>query len=389
MGIQRAAQRNTPVTYRPAGLDSRLRGNDVVFFARCANTSPMQFPELPHCRDCWYVAAPAAQVKRGGMEPVTLLGEQIILLRDNENTVTAMRDFCPHRGIPLRYGRFDGCKVTCCYHGWEFDMQGTCTNIPALIDGDKTDPAKIKAKTYPTREINGLIWVYMARGPAPETIPEPPAMPYDMPLAHVDSVTFPCDLDHAVIGLMDPSHGSFVHQSWWWRSSKSIHEKAKDFEPVDHGFRMKSHKPSSNSRAYKILGASGERKTEIAFRLPGLRTEHITIGSKHIVLLTALTPIDDTTTRLHQFMGTNIAALNLLKPLLVPFGKAFIQQDLDIVKKQQEGLRQPNHPPLMLLGDADAQAIWYYRLKKEYHTAQEEGRGFENPLKARTLRWRS
>lgn len=345
----------------------------------------MQFPELPACKECWYVAAPSRDVKKGGMTPLTILGEQIILLRDDKGEVSALRDFCPHRGIPLRYGKFDGCSLTCCYHGWKFNMQGTCTEIPALPTGDTTDVSKIKAKTYPVREIDGLIWIFIGTAEPGE----PPAMPYKIALTHVDSVIFPCDIDHAVIGLMDPSHGSFVHQSWWWRSSKSIHDKSKDFEPTDMGFRMKSHKPSSNSRAYKILGGSGERRTEIAFRLPGLRTEHISIGDKHIVLLTALTPIDEHTTQLHQFMGTNIGALNLLRPLLVPFGKAFIQQDLDIVKKQQEGLNQPNTPTLMLLGDADAQAIWYYRLKKEYHAAQAEGRAFENPLKARTLKWRS
>lgn len=345
----------------------------------------MQLPELPACRECWYVAAPSNAVKQGAMVPFTFLGEQVIIGRDNNGSVFALRDFCPHRGIPLSYGSFNGCEVKCCYHGWTFDTKGTCTSIPALPTGDTTDVSKIKAKSYRLHERDGVIWIYIGAGDAGE----PPALPHSIALKHVESVTFPCDIDHAAIGLMDPSHGSFVHQSWWWRSSKSIHDKAKDFEPVDHGFRMKSHKPSSNSRAYKILGGSGARTTEIAFRLPGLRTEHITIGNKHILLLTALTPVDENTTRLHQFMGTDIGALNLLKPLLVPFGKAFIQQDLDIVKKQQEGLKQPNTPTLMLLGDADAQAIWYYRLKKEYHAAQSEGRAFENPLKARTLKWRS
>ena len=76
------------------------------------------------------------------------------------------------------------------------------------------------------------------------------------------------------------------------------------------------------------------------------------------------TPIDGQQTMLHQFMYTNMPLLNLLRPLLMPFGKAFIGQDLKVVKMQQEGL-QPGHPALMLMGDADAQALWYFRLKKE------------------------
>lgn len=339
-------------------------------------------------RDYWYVALPAEKLAKGAMQPVTLLGEQILLLRDNENRVSALRDFCPHRGIPLRYGSFDGCEVECCYHGWRFDMEGTCTAIPSLIE-DK-EISKIKAARFPCHEQDGLIWVYIPSDLKTSAVPQvpPPQMP--APIAggfvHVESVEMPCYIDHAVIGLMDPAHGPFVHRSWWWRTKRSMHEKAKNFEPCGSGFKMVSHKPSSNSRAYKILG--GTPTTEIAFQLPGLRTEHITIGTRYIVLLTALSPIDAHTTVLHQFMYSNMPLVNLLRPLLMPFGKAFIAQDVKVVKMQQEGLR-PGHPPLMLMGDADAQALWYFRLKKEALAATAEARAFENPLKPKTLRWRS
>jgi hypothetical protein len=150
---------------------------------------------------------------------------------------------------------------------------------------------------------------------------------------------------------------------------------------------MVSHKPSTNSRAYRILG--GDRTTEIQFQLAGLRSEHITIGKHHVLLLTALTPVDATHTMLHQFVYTSIPLMRWLMPLLKVFGRAFIAQDLDIVIKQQEGIGAGNHPPLMLMGDGDAQALWYYRLKKEALAAAQEQRPFENPLRERTLRWRS
>jgi phenylpropionate dioxygenase-like ring-hydroxylating dioxygenase large terminal subunit len=340
-------------------------------------------------RNFWYVAAPAADLVRGKTKPITILGEQILFGRDKDDRVFALKDFCPHRGMPLRYGTFDGCEIECCYHGWKFNTQGTCTTIPSLVE-EKTDIAKIKTGTYPCTEADGLIWVYMAQSAKLQPTLPPPDMPAIIRTGfkHIETVHFPCNIDHAVIGLMDPSHGPFVHKSWWWRTQKSMHEKAKQFAPRPFGFRMVSHKPSSNSRAYRILGGAGERKTEIAFQLPGLRTEHITIGKKEIVLLTALTPVDEKNTVLHQFLYSNIGFVNVLLPVLKPFGKAFIAQDLKVVKMQQEGLTE-GHPPLMLLGDADAQALWYYRLKKEYLAALNDGRPFENPLKERTLRWRS
>jgi phenylpropionate dioxygenase-like ring-hydroxylating dioxygenase large terminal subunit len=338
--------------------------------------------------DYWYVATHGAKLARAAMLPVTLLGQQLLLLRDDKGDVSALKDFCPHRGIPLRFGNFNGCEVECCYHGWRFNTAGNCTAIPALVD-DKTDVGKIKTGRYDCIEKDGLIWVYItdpARPRAPETLPPDMPAPIHGGFKLVDSLHFPCMIDHAVIGLMDPSHGPFVHRSWWWRSKRSMHKKSKQFAPTPLGFAMVAHRPSSNSRAYKILG--GDRTTEISFQLPGLRTEHITLGKHHIVLLTALTPTDDQNTQLHQFMYTTLPLLNALRPLLLRFGRAFLKQDLEIVKMQQEGLK-PGHAPLLLMGDADAQALWYYRLKKESLASAAEQRPFANPLRAKTLEWRS
>ncbi len=340
----------------------------------------------------WYVAAWGGSLAHTKTVSLTLLGQQILLGRDANGGVFALRDFCPHRGIPLRYGTFDGTTLECCYHGWCFNTQGQCTAIPALPEDDKTDISRIKAQSYPCREVDGLVWVYVsAPGTrAPQELPEIPTQPTALLTGyrHVESVVFPCDIDHAVLGLMDPSHGPYVHASWWWRTQRSMHIKEKKFAPHGLGFKMVSHKPSSNSRAYKILFGGEAIETEIAFQLPGLRTEHIRVGKHHIALLTALTPIDESRTQLHQFIYTSIPLINILLPLLKIFGRAFIKQDLEIVKKQQEGL-QGQHPGLMLIGDADQQARWYHKLKRDYLASQQAGIAFENPVPEKTLRWRS
>ena len=91
----------------------------------------------------------------------------------------------------------------------------------------------------------------------------------------------PCSVDHGIIGLMDPAHGPFVHQAWWWRSRDSIHEKQKNFEPIPNGFRMSAHTPSSNSAPYKLLRLYADAEsitTTIDFVLPNLRLETIRAG---------------------------------------------------------------------------------------------------------------
>jgi len=201
----------------------------------------------------------------------------------------------------------------------------------------------------------------------------------------VEQVPFTAAIDHAVVGLMDPAHGPFVHRAWWWRSRRSAHDKAKEFAASPFGFTMLRHAPSANSRAYRLLGGAPE--TEIVFRLPGVRIEHIHAGGHRVGNLTAITPIDERTTEISHCVYWTMPWLTAVRPLLRPYVRAFLRQDRDIMERQQQGLRW--NPPLMLVDDADTQAKWYYRLKREYRLAREEGRPFDNPLSARTLRWRS
>jgi phenylpropionate dioxygenase-like ring-hydroxylating dioxygenase large terminal subunit len=198
-------------------------------------------------------------------------------------------------------------------------------------------------------------------------------------------MVFDAHIDHAVVGLMDPAHGPYVHQQWWWRSKASQHEKAKRFEPREAGFAMVRHEPSKNSRAYAVLG--GEPLTEITFRLPGLRWEHVTVGQRQVLSLTCLTPVSPAKTRITQIIWSDHPAFVLLKPLIAAGARAFLRQDGDMVNLQNEGLKY--EPALLWVDDADRQAKWYQQLKREWAAARTAERPFVNPVEPATLRWRS
>jgi len=338
--------------------------------------------------DLWYFALPGRALKPGRMVHKVLLGEPVLIGRDRAGRPFALRDICPHRGIPLSEGRFDGTEVECAYHGWRFDTGGTCTAIPSVVEEQDFQVGRITVRRYPTREVQGNVWIWFGDpGADAERIGEPPVMPEigEASGKLVESQRFPCAVDHAVIGLMDPAHGPFVHRSWWWRSRKSIHKKAKTFAASDLGFTMVRHAPSKNSAAYKILG--GEITTEISFRLPGVRVEHIKAGRHTVVGLTAVTPVTETETEVTQTIYWTNPWLTAARPLLRPFVQRFLDQDRQMVIKQQEGLAFD--PALMLIDDADTQAKWYFRCKKEWQAARDEGRPFRNPVQGRTLFWYS
>jgi phenylpropionate dioxygenase-like ring-hydroxylating dioxygenase large terminal subunit len=290
--------------------------------------------------------------------------------------------------MPFSFGRFDGERLECSYHGWQFDMTGKCRHIPSLVEGSGIQTDKIEATTYPASEQDGYIWVYVQdpagkNGPLPE-VPKLPLFSGPYRSLHIAAM-LTCTIDDGIVGLMDPAHGPFVHNAWWWRRETSIHAKEKHHVPSLRGFTMATHKPSSNSFAYKLLG--GDLTTEIRFELPSLRFEHIRAGKREVLGFTAVTPKDENSTLVTQVFYWTTPWLGLIRPFFRPFARAFLGQDRRIVELQNEGLKFA--PPQMLIQDADVPAIWYHRLKKAWAESVESGAPFVNPVQERTLRWRS
>ena len=344
-------------------------------------------------RDIWYFAALASDVKRGRMARFEMLGEPVLIGRTGAGAVFALRDVCPHRAAPLSAGHMiqesDGAEsVECPYHGWRFSPAGACVAVPSLTADDAFDVTRIAVRRYPVAESQGMIFVWMAEdGRAPADPPPPPTFPGVVGPAPrlVDRMEFAAHIDHAVVGLMDPAHGPFVHQQWWWRSRASAHEKAKRFEPASEGFVMTRHAPSRNSRAYVLLG--GAPMTEISFRLPGLRWEHIEAGKRQVLALTCLTPITETKTAITQIVWSDHPVFTLAAPFVRAGARRFLRQDGDMVDLQNQGLKYD--PTLLWIDDADRQAKWYQALKREWVASRRESRAFVNPVEPATLRWTS
>jgi len=345
------------------------------------------------CLDFWYPALRSDQVKTGKLQAVMLLSIPLAVGRDNQGRAFAVRDSCPHRGMPFTEGRFDGELLECSYHGWKFDGHtGRCREIPSLTSDQELDVERIRARSFPSEERDGYVWVYMAQPGSRAAQPPAPQLPLfsdsykrEQLFAHL-----PCSIDHGIIGLMDPAHGPFVHKSWWWRGRKSIHEKQKIFESIPNGFRMRAHSPSANSAPYKLLGVYGKPiTTTISFELPNIRREEIRCGDYWFSSETMVTPETPDRCRIDFVAAWNIFRwVPLLTPVLRWFGNRFIGQDQSTMEKQAIGLKYD--PSLMLIDDADRPAKWYFQLKKAYMESKRDGTPMAHPIDGPvTLRWRS
>lgn len=354
--------------------------------------------------DLWYVAFPSASLRKGKMVVQEICGLPILFTRNSQGKPSALLDICPHRAAPLSAGRLldapatidpdvgktKGDCIECPYHGWKFDLgTGKCVEIPSLTKAQSAhfETERMAVQRFELCEMHGLIWIFIPS--SKQKIPE--VEPVSLPISPkrrpkmIDQAIFSCALDHAVIGLMDPAHGPFVHSQWWWRSAHSIHEKEKQFEPRELGFAMAAHRPSSNSRAYRLIG--GQPQTEISFALPGLRWEFIRNKENWVLALTCLTPINQERTRIYQLFYSNYWLFSVLKPVIRGFARRFLHQDRHMVDLQQTRLGYD--PNLKLIEDADMQAKWYYQLKKEWYQHRAEKRDFANPVTEKKLRWRS
>jgi phenylpropionate dioxygenase-like ring-hydroxylating dioxygenase large terminal subunit len=345
-------------------------------------------------RGFWYAPLCSGQLRGTKLLQAMLLGVPLVIGRDAQGRAFAMRDTCPHRGMPLSAGRMVDGHLECPYHGWKFDGRtGQCKEIPSLTGKEGLNVEKIYAGHFACEEADGYIWVYV---PEPGMKSDPGEGPPRLPtfgaryrLTHL-AAELPVSIDHGIIGLMDPAHGPFVHQAWWWRARTSIHEKEKIFEPIPNGFRIRAHSPSANSAAYKLLGVYGKPiTTKIEFVLPNIRLEEIHCGDYWFSSRAMVVPVTATQCRLEFAAAWNVFRhVPFMTSIFRIFGRMFIGQDQRTMSLQAQGLK--HNPPLMLIDDADRPAKWYFQLKQALLDARRTDQPMQHPIPGEvTLRWRS
>jgi len=80
----------------------------------------------------WQPVAISAALKQGDVKSFVLLNTQIVIARLTTG-ILAAENVCPHKGSKLSLGAVCEDHLQCAYHGWQFDKEGSCLNIPSLI----------------------------------------------------------------------------------------------------------------------------------------------------------------------------------------------------------------------------------------------------------------
>jgi phenylpropionate dioxygenase-like ring-hydroxylating dioxygenase large terminal subunit len=163
-------------------------------------------------RRYWQPVALSEELKTDGAPlPVTLMGEELVVFRDEQNRVGVLDAHCSHRGADLSYGRLEDGGLRCIYHGWLYDVHGKILEQPGEPNKGESRH-RICQPSFPCQEIGGVIFAYLGPG-------EPPLLPkyefLQVPEEHrfVSKIHHQCNFLQSNEGNIDPVHLSFLHRN--------------------------------------------------------------------------------------------------------------------------------------------------------------------------------
>jgi phthalate 4,5-dioxygenase oxygenase subunit len=162
-------------------------------------------------RRYWQPVAMSEELPLDGVPlKVAILGEELVLFRDDQGRAGLLGLHCSHRGTDLSYGRVEDGGLRCLYHGWLYDIRGRVIEQPGEPGGGASRH-EIRHRAYPCQETGGVIFAYMGPG-------EPPLLPnYEFLMVPeeqrtVAKIFYECNYLQGNEGNIDPVHLSFLHQ---------------------------------------------------------------------------------------------------------------------------------------------------------------------------------
>jgi phthalate 4,5-dioxygenase oxygenase subunit len=160
----------------------------------------------------WHPVALADEMPPGGAPmPVKILGEELVLFRDDRDRLGLLGLYCSHRCADLSYGRVEDGGLRCLYHGWLYDINGRCLEQPAEPPESRYKD-EIRHTAYPVTERAGLLFAYLGEG-EPSLLPSYEFLTATPEHRYLQKTFMECNYLQALEGDLDPAHLSYLHRS--------------------------------------------------------------------------------------------------------------------------------------------------------------------------------
>lgn len=284
-------------------------------------------------RKFWYAIVPIGKLDDGPF-PFTLLGEKIVLWKDENGDPCAIRDRCCHRTARLSKGFVDDGNIVCGYHGWTYDKTGACVRIPQMED-DHAKLNGIRIESFRCKEACGYAWVALEE--PLQDIPEIPeeSMPgvrridqfYE--IWNTSSVRF---LENA----FDNSHFSYVHRETFGQF-ESPKPSRYEINEHDWGFDAQTEVPIQNPPESHVLTGTTDPETirylSNNYYVPFTRRFGCSYpGGLIHTIINCATPIDDDHIALTQWLYRNDTEEDAPAADLNAFDRKVTDEDRDILE---------------------------------------------------------
>jgi nitrite reductase/ring-hydroxylating ferredoxin subunit len=198
-------------------------------------------------RQYWVPAMLSTELPSPDCPPirVRILSENLIGFRATSGAPGLIANSCPHRGASLFFGRNEEEGLRCVYHGWKFDVDGNCVDMPSE-PAESNFKSKVKASTYPCQERGGVIWTYMGPREVPPPLPHFEANM--LPTSRASRNMRECNYMQSLEGDIDTCHVGFLHAGAM---------KKEDFAPGSQNYyQMETRAPAGYSVVDTPFGMS-------------------------------------------------------------------------------------------------------------------------------------
>jgi 5,5'-dehydrodivanillate O-demethylase len=195
-------------------------------------------------RRYWQPVGLSKDVEIGKARPIHVMSEDLTLYRGHSNHPYVVAHRCAHRSTLLHTGWVEGDCIRCRYHGWKYDGEGQCVEMPAE---DSSYPPKVQILHYPAVDYAGVIFAYMGGG-TPPPMRRFAELDRSYGVHWASSMVWPCNWFQRIENSMDAVHVSFVHQETRFGEKLSYSVPTLAFEETDWGLRQIATRSANNVR---------------------------------------------------------------------------------------------------------------------------------------------
>ena len=105
----------------------------------------------------WLCIARAEEVEKpGDFMTHDVMGDPIVIARDEDGELNAFSNLCRHRGVEVAQDSGNTKEFMCPYHNWLYDLKGRLVGAPLMKKSEGFDPKTCRLRPLLNRHMGGL-----------------------------------------------------------------------------------------------------------------------------------------------------------------------------------------------------------------------------------------